>query len=69
MGIFTMLGITIHFKSKGLQKLLMILAGQTEINPVPRAVCSKCIMEIKRLPSTCIQMGNKRNQLKAKCKT
>ena len=50
-------GLALHMKSKGFLKLLVILAGDTEINPGPRVTCSTCVKEIKR------------NQLKAKCKT
>ena len=44
-------------KLKGFLKLLVILAGDIEVNPGPCVTCTTCIKKITR------------NQIKAKCKT
>ena len=47
----------LHMKPKGLLKLLVILAGDIELNPGPCVTCTTCAKKIKRI------------QIKAKCKT
>ena len=45
----------LHMKSNGTFKLLMILAGDVELNPGPALTCSSCLKQIRR------------NQLKGTC--